>query len=206
MEAFLKLLWGWLTQAYDSFGELMVANLLWVVFTLLVVTAPPAAAGLYYVTNRLAHEERCGWRKFFEGFRAHFWVSWRWGLLNLFALVVFVSNYVFYDQINANWAIWAKGVFLGLSLIWLFLQIYTFPLLLEQTDQRLITALRNSLVIYIKRPGMTIGTSIVILALIIISTRYLIPAWFVITASLSAFLANQATIKLVKDLVATQSE
>ncbi|MEW5869733.1 MAG: YesL family protein [Chloroflexota bacterium] len=200
MRAFFGTLFNWLVEAFDSFFELMVWNLLWLVFTLLVVTAPPASAALYYATNRLAHGQRANWRDFFTGLRQHFWLGWRWGLLNLVIIFVLLSNYIFYGSFEGGWVSWVQGVFLALIFLWLLLQIFTFPLLLEQQDQRLRTALRNSLVFYVKRPGFCLGVGLTSLVLIILSTTLLVPAWVVITASLCAYLANRAALHLIEEL------
>jgi 4-hydroxybenzoate polyprenyltransferase len=74
------------------------------------------------------------------------------------------------------------------------------PLLLEQTDRRLLTALRNSLVLFIRRPGFTLGLILFLASLIALSTLVLPPAWLILTASLSAFLANKGAIYLIGDL------
>ena len=61
-----------------GFTELLITNLLWVVFTLLIITAPAAFAGMYYATHTLAKEKSASWRTFFVGFKDFFWVGWRW--------------------------------------------------------------------------------------------------------------------------------
>jgi uncharacterized membrane protein YesL len=164
------------------------------------VTAPPAAAGLYYASNQLAHEKDANWRTFFEGFRLHFWLSWRWMLANLLVAALIFSNYLFYGRLQAQWSSAAQGIFLGTLFLWVLVQIYTFPLLLEQSERRVLTALRNSLVLYLKRPGFALGMALFLLAVLFLLTRFVWPTWLVITAGLSAYLANHATIYLVEDL------
>lgn len=200
MRAFFGTLFNWLVEAFDNFFELMVWNLLWLVFTLLLVTAPPATAALYYATNRLAHGQRVHWRDFFTGLRQYFWLGWRWGLLNLLVAFVLFSNYLFYGSFEGAWVTWLQGIFLALIFLWLLLQTYTFPLLLEQRDQRLRTAMRNSLVFYLKRPGFCLGVGLTSLVLIILSTTLLVPAWVIITASLCAYLSNRATLHLLAEV------
>ena len=195
-----RLIWEWLLEAYDSFWILVVLNILWALLTVLIIPAVPAATGLYYATNKLAHQEPVNWRTFFEGIRAHFWLGWRWGLLNLVVLIVLAVNFRFYGSLSAAWAVWAQGIFLGLAGLWGMLQIFTFPLLLEQADRRMQMALRNSLVLFVRRPGFTLGMSLFIVSVIAMSTLVLPPAWFFLTASVCAFLTNQSAIYLIKDL------
>jgi uncharacterized membrane protein YesL len=185
-----------LTEAFAWLADLLIANLLWAFFTLLVVTAPGAAAGMFYMTNRMAHDRPVTWRIFFEGFRRFFWLSWRWALMNLLALSVFYANVRFYGEMEADWAPWAQGIFLGLGLLWFLLQMYTFPMLLEGEDGRLVSALRNSVLLFARRPFFSLGMVLVMAVLAAISTAIQIP-WLLITISFYGFLLNRATLYLL---------
>lgn len=195
---------AWIREAladayYDSI-PLITINLLWCLLTLPPITAPPAAAGLYYATNRLAHRRSANWRTFFEGFRAHFWLGWRWVLTNLLVLAVLLGDAWFYGRMGWGWGEWVQGFFVGLAILWGLLQIYTFPLLLEQQERRMLVAVRNSAVLYLRRPLFSIGLALVVILLIGLSTCLLPPCWLFFTASLSAFLANRGTIVLIESL------
>lgn len=188
-----------LVDAYYDFLPLVTTNLLWFVLTLPLVTAPPATAGLYHVTNRLAHHESASWRTFFEGFRSGFWLGWRWALANLLALTTLAGHFWFYGRIGSPWSRWVQGVLLGLAVLWALLQTYTFPLLLEQEDQRMLTALRNSVVLFGKYPVISLELALLVLLLIVVSTLFLQPSWLLATASLSAYLTNRGTITLIAE-------
>ena len=205
MSSYFSALWDWLVEAYHSMAELVIVNMLWFGLTILVVTAPPAAAGLYYATNQMAHEKAIGWRTFFEGFREHFWMSWRWALANLLVASLIVVNYLFYQGFESAWSTWVQGLFVGLFILWVLLNLYTFPLLLEQEDRRLIIALRNSLVIYIRRPLYAFGTAVLIGILIYGSSRFLFVLWPVITAGLGAYLSSRVTVRVVAELTGAGS-
>ncbi|MCJ7532736.1 MAG: YesL family protein, partial [Anaerolineales bacterium] len=189
-----------LINIYYDLVPLVSLNIIWFLLTLPIVTAFPAAAGLYYATNQLAHQKGAGWKTFFDGFRIHFWLSWRWGLLNAIILIVLVSNIVFYGQLEAEWSVWLRGVIIGLSILWGIIQLYTFPFLLEQEKQRLSTALRNSMVLLATRPAPVLSVAFLSLMLAVLSTVIVLPAWFFFTASLSVYLANKVVIDSVKKL------
>jgi uncharacterized membrane protein YesL len=189
-----------LVNLYYDLVPLVSLNVIWFLLTLPIVTAFPAAAGLYYATNQLAHQKGAGWKTFFDGFRIHFWLSWRWGLLNAIILIVLVSNIVFYGQLEAEWSVWLRGVIIGLSILWGIIQLYTFPFLLEQEKQRLSTALRNSIVLLATRPAPVLSVALLTLVLVVLSTVIALPAWFFFTASLSVYLANKVVIDSVKKL------
>ena len=189
-----------LINIYYDLVPLVSLNIIWFLLTLPIVTAFPAAAGLYYATNQLAHQKGAGWKTFFDGFRIHFWLSWRWGLLNAIILIVLVSNIVFYRQLEAEWSVWLGGVIIGVSILWGIIQLYTFPFLLEQEKQRLSTALRNSIVLLATRPAPVLSVALLTLVLVVLSTVIALPAWFFFTASLSVYLANKVVIDSVKKL------
>lgn len=195
-----RLIWNSLVDAYYESVPLIVTNVLWVILTLPVITAPPAAAGLYYATNQLAQQKSVTWRTFFEGFRAHFWLGWRWGLVNLLVFAILGFNFWFYGRGETSWGVWLQGAFLGMMVLWGLLQLYTFPLLLEQQDRRMRTALRNSLVLFLRYPAFSIGLALLVALLVVVSTLFLPPFWLLFTASLSAYLANRGTIDLIEGL------
>jgi uncharacterized membrane protein YesL len=188
---------------YDSI-PLITLNLAWLLLSLPLVTAFPAAAGLYYATNQLAHQKSAGWETFIDGFRRYFWIGWRWGLLNLGALALLGVNIAFYAGLDAAWAPLLQGVFVSLSILWLLLQLYTFPLLLEQETPRLRTALYNSLVILARSPLPSLGLAALLIAICLLSTL-LFFLWFVLTVSLSAYLCNRATLRAIQKIKSRQT-
>lgn len=199
--SFFGLLYRWMLDAYHYFFELVTINLCWLLLSIPLVTAAPAAAGLYYATNQLAHDEHeVTWRTFFTGFRQHFWLSWRWGALNLLVIAVLLSNIWFYQRFTGAWVPWVETLFISLIFLWWLLQIYTFPLLLEQQNTSLRVALRNSLVFYLRQIRLALGMALLIMALIYLSIRFVPPAWGVLTISLCAYLANRMTILLIAEI------
>lgn len=174
--------------------------------TIPLLTAPPAAAGLYFVTNNLAHDRQVTWRTFFEGFRQYFWVSWRWGLFNLLVLAILVSNIVFYTEMEGDIFFWVRAVFITLVLIWLLIQTYTFPLLIEQTEPRVLLALRNSVGLFAFNPKYALGIALIILLLAYLTTVFVWPAWLLFTAGLIAYLANRTTGYIVRQILDSQKK
>lgn len=186
-----------LIDAYLALIPLVTLNVVWFVVSLPIVTAPPAAGALIYATNRIANGKPAGISVFFEGFRLHFWRSWAWGLVNIVVAVVLVSNYLFYGQLDESLSIWARGFVLTLAFLWVAVQMYTFPLMLEQEKPRLRTALRNSLVVMLKRPFYSMGIALVIIVVVVVSSLFILPLWGFVTASVCAYLANRAAVTAV---------
>ena len=176
-----------LLDTYLTAGPIIVFNVIWFLVSLPVITIFPSLMSLFYTTNRLAHGKSADWHLFFEGFRTYFWLSWRWGLLNLFVLTILFSNLWFYARQNGDWVIWVRAIFIALTISWLSLQMYVLPLLLEQEKPQILRALSNSLIIFIRRPVFTLWQALVIGVIAAISTFIIGPAWIFVSAGLIAY-------------------
>jgi uncharacterized membrane protein YesL len=179
-----------------SIGELITINILWVVFTVLIVTMPPAFAGLYYATNQLAQDKPVTRRTFFEGFKKYFLVSYGWFLSNGVVLGLLLFNISLSTQVSETWVQTLTGVYWILILIWLCFQIYTFPFVIQQKEPKLFLAIRNSAILWLKHGGFSFTLSIIIGILVILSI-YLYPSWLFISASFIAYLANLGLVYLL---------
>jgi uncharacterized membrane protein YesL len=199
-------LYAWIVEGFHNFFDILTANVLWALLTIPLITAPPAAAGLYYTTNQLAHDRPVTWRTFFEGFRQYFWVSWRWAVLNLLVVAILFSNLVFYTEQEGDIFFWVRAVFIALVIIWVLIQSYTFPLLIEQTEPRIFQALRNSMGLFAFNIKYALGVALMILLIAYLSTLYVWPAWLLFTAGLCAYLANRTTGYIVRQILDTQKE
>jgi uncharacterized membrane protein YesL len=184
------------TIRYD-FGELMVSNILWLLLCLPIITIPPAFAGLYYSTSKLAQQETSSRKTFFEGFRKYFRSSYYWFFLNLIVVGLLFINIEFSIQFpEVMWLQFFRRVYLVSLSVWMLLQIYTFPLLIHQEKPRLLLALRNSVILWSKHILFSLLLSFIIILLLVINL-YLYPLWFIITASLITYLANLGVVYLL---------
>jgi uncharacterized membrane protein YesL len=186
-----------LIDAYVALIPLILLNLVWFIISLPIITLIPATGGLFYATHKLAHGHSADWHTLLEGFRLYFWQSWVIGLVNVILIAIFATNFLFYSFADSGLAVWIRGMVIVLALFWLAVQIYLFPLLMEQEHPHLRLALRNSLVIILKRPLFTLGMTLGIAFLLIGTTLMIQPAWIFITASACAFFANQATVSSI---------
>lgn len=130
---------------YDDWVNLFVINVLVLLAWVTVVLGPPATFGMYYVTNQLARGDSQGPRELIQAARQYFGKSWLWMGINIVVAVLVFVNYVFYQQITAVWSIVPQTAFLILGVLWLVMQFYTIPYLMEQETKSLKMALRNSL-------------------------------------------------------------
>lgn len=140
--------WGVVRAALrDTWNDLLttaLSNLLWVFFTLLVVTAPPATLALFYVGNRIARGEPTDPADYLRGLRGYFGIGWRWGLVYGAVLFLLVGDVILTGQLSQSAvAHLAQGFFLAVLGVWLLLQLYVLPFLFEQETPSLKLALRN---------------------------------------------------------------
>lgn len=191
-------------DAYLAAIPLITVNVLWFICSLPIVTLIPATAALFYATNQLAHGKSADWHTFVEGFRRYFWQSWLWGILNVVVVVGLISNEFFYTKADSEGLVWVRGAILALGIFWLSIQVYAFPLMLEQEHPRLLLALRNSLVILIKKPFFTVIRAFLIGLLMVASTLIIWPVWMFFTAGVCTWLANSATLTAIKEITSKE--
>lgn len=184
---------------YYNLIPLVSLNIVWLLLTLPIITAIPALGALYYATNVLVHENSADWGVFWEGFKKYFWISYKWGLVSLAVLGLILLNIRFYGQFESIWAAIAQVLFLWIALLYFFLQLYTFPMIVEQKQKKLRIAVRNALVIFLSRPWKSIvllvGSTLILTVSVVIT-----PFLFVISMSLVTFWCNKSTIEAIKKL------
>jgi len=107
---------------------------------------------------------------------------------------------LFYRQVEADWVNLVWPIWLTLFVMWTLTQLYTFPLLLQMERPSLKIAVRNSLVIIVRRPGPSLGWLIAVVTISLISSFRVPPLWVVITASLMLYISNRATLTAITAL------
>ena len=183
----------------DEFWMIWLSNLFWLVLLIPVITIPLAFAGLYTCAHGIVYDEAQDWKTFFRGIKKHFGPSLRWTGANLFMLAVIIF-YIWFFSVENNSTIGRSNllvdIFLVIALLWLVLNMYTFPFMLAQEKPSYLNALRNSAVIFLRWPLQVIGVSLFNLVVIGLSVWLLFP-WLLFGASLPALMACLC----VKDVV-----
>lgn len=198
-------IWGMmraaLRDAADDLFVTAVVNLLWLILTLLIVTAPPATVALFYVGNRKAHGEVTEVSDFFFALRHYFGPAWRWGLVNVVILLFLWGDVVLTGYLSQSaFARFAQGFYLILLVIWLFLQLYTLPFLFEQEQPTLRLAWRNAAVMLGQNIGFSLALAVALVAVLLVSTLF----FLVIMAAggiLVALIANHAVLNRLGRMV-----
>jgi len=175
---------------WDAFWVVWLSNILWLVCLTPIITFPLAFSGLYVCTHDVVYGESITWKTFFVGIRKYLFPSLRWAGVNLlvFATLVF---YVWF--LNASGKQGALGVLLNampvtIMILWMALNMYTFPFMLVQEKPSYVSALRNSLILFLKWPGQALGFTLFNLLIIALSVWLRFP-WIILGGSLPALLA-----------------
>jgi hypothetical protein len=194
MRAALDVFWETLRDWYNGMVGLAVMNFGWLMLSLTVILLPPATAGLYGVTNSIAHGTGAHLSDLLPGMRRYAWVSYRWALVNIAAVVIFAVCFSFYGAAGSVLGVLIQILFAAAGLLWLATQFYLWPFLIEQEDKRLRLALKNALFLTLANPVYTfILLGITALALVI-SLITLLPI-AVFATSFMSLLGSRAVIE-----------
>jgi len=161
--AFKRSIWS----TYDHIGLLVLANLLWVVLCLPVVTAPAATAGLFHLAREVARGKSPSLRDFFVGFRTRFLPAFKVGLVELAALLVLWVNIDFYSHMRGGAVI--PGMILAAAMVWvaaffLLMHAHLYPLLVGG-ESSLRQLLRKSALLTLDNLAFTAGITFQALSL-----------------------------------------
>ena len=131
-------------------GESIVASFAIGVTGLILVIGPnPAAAGLHYFTRHIVKDEILHFSFFWEGLRMFWRKATYIFLISLGVAGILLVNMGFYfDRGQENVIFTGVAVFIGwVTVVWLMMQPYMLPMLIEQEDKRILIVLRNSLLL-----------------------------------------------------------
>jgi len=161
------LMWFVLCVTLPS-GAYWLADRLWpgswlrlVAVPLGLVVLPPATAGLYLVAERVAQERSFEHRLFWRGFRDH--VAHSYGLVSVIVLSgsVLIFDAAFYLQREDSVSLIVGFAGIGFLVFWLAVQLYLFPLLIEEEDKALKGILKNAGLLTLAFPFFSLGILLV---------------------------------------------
>lgn len=195
----LVVTWQSLKDLWEDFVLLIMLNLVWSL-ALLLALAPVLIWGgtnlglglalslllswplaivsgaLCFVTNQIVRGKAVGWATFATGLRRYWSKSLAVGLINLAVLLLLASNIQFYAFVlQGVWANLLLSIWVIAAIYWLIAQIYWYPMVLELESEKVLTALRNALVLVIISPGFSLTLAIILLALVVLCTLLTVP-------------------------------
>lgn len=177
---------------WDEMFLMVGVNLMWALLALPVVTIFPATMGAMNVAHHKAHGRRVEFDHFWQGFRQYFGKAWVLGAINVVVLVMIGFNILFYLN-QPNWLFYLSILWLYLLLLWLGLQMYVFPLAIEQDDKSVKLIYRNAALLAVGRPLFTLVVAVIQVLLLAVSIA-LSPLLLLVYVPLSSLIANHALI------------
>ena len=186
-----------LRDLWEEMHVLILCNLVWTLSIVPIVTLPAATGAMFFVANKIADGRVASFSDFKHGFRAYFRESSALGGLNLLLFLVVVANLRFYGRYSGiGFRLIQIGI-LYVLVLWVLMQLYIFPLLLEQEIPSLRLAIRNALLLILKHPVFSLIIGVAAMAVVFLSGFLMLPIVILMTATL-ALLGNRAVLTLLR--------
>jgi uncharacterized membrane protein YesL len=186
-----------LMDLWDDILLLVVFNLIWCVSAVLIVPIPFASMGLATAAAAVGEGKVIKWRTFFEGGRRLLKPAYTWGVMSLMVWSLLLLNIFFYHTMAASWSIIPEMVFAMAALAFFLIQLYVPPFLIVQEAPSLREAYRNSLILFIMRPSLTIVVLVTSAVVVGLSYLLIFPI-FVFLVAFLMLLGNRAVVETIK--------
>jgi uncharacterized membrane protein YesL len=160
---------------YDEVYMLVFVNMLWFLLQIPIVTGPAATATMYIIARKVLDGEDLELRSVVSDLRRMFIPALTWGILNLIVIGVVVVNFMVYQyQYGLLWGI-LRIAWGSILLIWIGANMFYWPFWLVQTDHRLITTFKNSIIFLFKNPVFSVSILVVCTAFVVVGTIMTVP-------------------------------
>jgi uncharacterized membrane protein YesL len=147
-----------------------VALVFSLLFAVLLVIGPnPAASGIHLWANRLVKEERVEFALFWEGLRAYLGKSLALFSISVVGLFLLIANALFYLRSDLTPLRIFGIVWLYAIVLWMSMQLYMLPLLVEQDDKRVRLILRNAFFLTMANVVPSLILLVVLTVLVVLS-------------------------------------
>ena len=159
--------------------HIMFLNLLWVLFSLPIVTIGASTTALYSVFIKMRNgKEGTIFRDFWDAFRNNFRQSTIIWLIVAFAAVVFTTDIVFFVNMGGLAGTIFAMIFLGLDVVLLCMSLYVFPMQ-AVFDNSIVTTLKSALFLSSRYLGWTaLMLVLAILTAIAVIFYWPLTGWF----------------------------
>ena len=177
--------------------HIMFLNLLWVLFSLPIVTAGASTVALYTVLFKMKNgTEGKLFLDFWDAFRSNFRQATALWLIMVFAAVVFTTDIFFFVNMGGFAGTFCAMLFLGLDVALLIMSLYVFPLQ-AVFDNKITTTLKSALYLSFRHLGWTIMLLILyVVTFVCVWVLWITILWFVF--GLAAFINTRIFDKIFK--------
>jgi uncharacterized membrane protein YesL len=168
-------------------------NLLWVVLSLPIITAPAAWAGLVKMSFLAQTTPTASLSDLWDAFRTYWRQGVVMGIANTVIIGLNVYNLAVYWDEDGQLFILLRYAWVLALVGWVVLQLYMWPLFFAMKTPTLGGALRNALVMVMRNPGFTLGVWLVVLLIVVFSIALAIP-WLLLTVGALASLSTATVL------------
>ncbi len=174
----------------------------------LVITFIPATTAVYAVMNQITEGKRYKLGMFIKSFFHYFTRSFRIGFIYSLAVLIPLSQWWYYINVNNSYLIFIFAVFQTyLCLTFLATQVYTIPILVVE-DSKVLKAMNKSMKEFMGHTWYTIGLFVQILCITLLISLTVIGFFLLFISMLAIFVLN-ATKNLEfakKEKVSTENQ
>jgi uncharacterized membrane protein YesL len=188
-----------LAEQAEKWGTFILANILWGIFCIPIITIPASTAGLFaFLSGRARGKQVELFAEFFGGMRRYWWKS---TLLVVFDLLVgglVVVNFFIFQRMNSDPVLFltrSVTVFVGMAL--LLVNLYAWPLLVL-INPSMKGLLENSFRLMFEYPLWSFG--VLVAAALPIAVSFLLPRGVLLIGmvSLCVWIINLGTWRVIR--------
>lgn len=196
-------------EQVERYATFILANILWALFSIPLVTLPAATAGLFAVmVARVRGDRDDTIGTFFGGVHTHWRNATALGLLNLLGGGLVVINFAIFPQMDMRadpLALLARSVTIFAALALLMVNVYAWPLLVLFEDLSLRDLIASAVRLALARPFWSL--LVVFAAAIVVGASLLLPRGVLVlaTASAVAFVVSWGAWRVIKQHVTDET-
>jgi uncharacterized membrane protein YesL len=208
MNAF-KIVWKSMRAYYSELISLVLMGIATTIVSLLVIPAPFALAGLWYVAQRAVEGRTTKWRDFWEGIKRYGPRNLLNTLLALFVYIAIAANIWFYNNpeispLPERIALWLTAFWLVTALLWTAVIFYWLAFQLEMEAPKFWLSLRNSLYLTLLNPIQTL--IFLVVAVLLGALAIVVPPLLILYPGFIATLSMAAVKAMLVPILERQEE
>ena len=177
-------------QFLTKVANCVYLNILWFIFSIPIFTIGASTTALYYVSLKMVKDQESGiFSAFFSSFKENFKQSTIiWLIMLVLGIILGVDGYIFF-QMYAKSALWTVGtaLFLSISLIYITILLYIFPLQ-SRFENKIFITFKNSILIGVRYFIFTI--LILIIHIVMLVVTFIFPPIILFGMGLCAFMSS----------------
>lgn len=170
---------------------MILANAVWLLLSVPIVTWPAATAGLYTLTASVVREElddathETKFTVFWDGFRAHGVRATLLTLMGVGGVGIVAVGLRFYSLSALEPFRWLVGPIALIGLVWIAAQLFVYPLLVQRPELGPVSLVREALLTAIAYPLVTIPLLLTSLVLALAAVILLGPVLLVFFSAMA---------------------